>query len=324
LAGPETSALRLLARAVAAGRWERPFLLLGRGPARDAAAYAFAKAVLCGGRAEDAGEACNACGPCTRFARDLHPDLHRLLPEKGRATIGVEAVEELQARLSLRPVEGRAAAAVVPGAEALTPQAQNALLKTLEEPPPRTAFVLTAAAPRALLDTVRSRCATVRLPPLPDDGVRAEARRLGAPQEGAGIAAAAAGWDPALLEDAIEDGIVEAGAILSRAFAPARDRGDGTDAAAAWVRGKGGPLEGQRGRLRAALRVLLALHVPGDAPGLPGPLRAPYNGIPPGARRARLAALGEARERVERNVDPAGVLEGLSFAFRTADKGGQG
>jgi hypothetical protein len=321
----------VLRAAVAAGSWDRPFLLLGRGAARDEAAEAFAKAVLCAGREPGAHAACGACGPCGRFARGLHPDFHRLLPLKGRATVGVESVEALQAALSLRPVEGRGCVAVVPDAEALTAQAQNALLKTLEEPPPRTALVLTAAAPRALLPTVRSRCVSLRFPPVPAAEVLEAARRAGATAESAGALAAAAGGDPVRLPDAAKEGAAEAAPVLARAFAPlrrGRDPLEGLDPATAWVRGRGGALEEQRERLRMALRVLLALHAGsrgagrtgGDAAAaLPPALRAEYNGLPAAALRARLAALGEARERVERNVDPAGILEALAVSFRDAD-----
>jgi len=299
LAGAD-AARRVLRAALAAGRWGRPFLLLGRGEDRDAAAREFLRGVLCAARPAASGASCGACGSCGRFDRGLHPDFHLLLPEKGRATVGVDAVEGLQRALSLRPAEGRGTAALVPGAERLTPQAQNALLKTLEEPPPRTALVLTAAAPRALLPTVRSRCASVRLPPLPLGSLLEEA----------------AGGDPAVLE--------EAAGALAAAFAPGprgADPLEGLDPVSSWVRGRGSPLEEQRERLRMAIRLLLGLHMPRDSGEVPAPLRAGYNALPPAARGARLAALGTARERVERNVDPAGILEALAVAVREADRG---
>jgi len=301
----ESTVQRVLRSAVAAGRWDRPFLLVGMGEARDAAAVSFLQAILCEEREGGDGTACGSCGSCARFRRGIHPDFHRLVPEKGRVTIGVEAVEALQSALSLRSMEGRGAAALVPDAEALTPQAQNALLKTLEEPPPRTALVLTAAAPRALLPTVRSRCVALRLPPVP----RAE---MIAAAGGSAALAAAAGWDPVRVPAAVEEGAGEADALFSRAFAPRAPSGDpleGLEPAAAWVKGKGGTLEEQRERLRMGLRMLLAAHGGGG----------PYAALARAALRRRLAALGEARERVERNVDPAGILEALAVAMRAGD-----
>ncbi len=242
--------------------------------------------------------------------------------------MGVESVEALQEALSLRPVEGRGTVALVPDAEGLTAQAQNSLLKTLEEPPPRTALVLTAAAPRALLPTVRSRCLSLRFPPVPAAELLAAARRAGAAPGDAGALAAAAGGDPVGLAGAAEEGAAAAAHILARAFAPlrrGRDPFDGLDPAAAWVRGKGGALEEQRERLRMAIRLVLAFHAPGreeaeeGGPALPDGVRAAYNDLPAASRRERLAALGIARERVERNVDPAGILEALAWSFRAAD-----
>lgn len=322
-------ALGLLRAAVAAERWDRPFLLLGRGPAPEAAAREAARAVLCPGRPAGSGEACGACGSCHRFARDLHPDFHLLAASKGRVSIGVDAVEELQQRLSMRPLEGRATVALVPGAGDLTAQAQNALLKTLEEPPPRTALLLTADAPRALLDTVRSRCAALRFPAPSRAALRGEALRLGGGPAAGDLLEAAAAGDPGALAEAAAEGLAEAAPAIARAFAPSprgggpgpRDPLEGIEAGAAWVRGKGGTLEEQRVRLRLALRLLLSLHAGG---GGGGEAAAPFRSLRPRARDARLAALGLARERVERNVDPVGILESLAVACARADAGRAG
>jgi len=238
----------------------------------------------------------------------------------------VDAVEALLGRLALRPVEGRAAAVLVAGAETVTDQAQNALLKTLEEPPPRTLILLTAAAGRALLPTVRSRCAVLRLPPLPAAEILRLASEGGRDPREAGLLATAAAGDPAAVEEAAEEKVPEASAGIARAFRPRgmAGRGDpleGIAEAAGWVKGRGGTLEGQRRRLRLMLRLLLAIHAPGGASVLPGDLAAAYNGLPAGARRARLLALAAARERVERFVDPAGILEALAAAAAAADIG---
>ena len=321
---PEPRAAALLRASVAAERWDRPFLLVGRGPDRDGAARATARAVLCRGRRPGSGDACGACGACHRFDRDLHPDFHLLAPAKNRVSIGVDAVEELQRALALRPVEGGNAAALVPAAEELTPQAQNALLKTLEEPPPRTALLLTVAAPRALLATVLSRCVVLRFPPPPRAEFAAAAARGGGAAAAGGILAVGAAGDPAALVEAAEEGLAAAAPALARAFAPGAPRRDplaSLEPAAAWVKGQGSTLEDQRRRLRMALRLLLALHTGGTAGGggLPAELAAPYAALTRRARDGRLAALGTARERVERNVDPGGILEALAVEGASAD-----
>ena len=320
----ESAPARMLAASIAAGRWDRPFLLVGpAGPARDALARGFGAAVLCTGRADGAGRACGGCGSCHRVGRDLHGDFHALLPGKGRTSVGVDQVEALQAAIALKPVEGHGAVVLIPDAERLTGSAQNALLKTLEEPPPATAMLLMVSAPRALLDTVRSRCAVLRLPPADGALLREAARRGGADPVAAAVLAVAAGSEEGRLEEARESGIDGEAAALAAFLRPGsrgKDPLEGLDGPVAWVRGASGGLEGQRGRLRMALRVLLALHLPEGAPGaLPPPLGSGYATLTPHERRSRLGALGEARERVEQNVDPAGILEGLAFAVARAD-----
>lgn len=106
---------------------------------------------------------CMACGGCRMAAADSHPDLLRLAPEPGKKTIGVEGVRSLLVSLSSAPARGKNRAVLIFCAERLTEKAQNALLKTLEEPPERTVFLL-AGNDNGLLPTVRSRCLTLRLP----------------------------------------------------------------------------------------------------------------------------------------------------------------
>lgn len=113
---------------------------------------------------------CGDCAPCRRFLAGSHPDVHRIAAQK---RVGVDAVRELIAALHAAPYEGGWRAAVIEQARALTPQAQNALLKTLEEPPARTVFLLTAVSESQLLPTVRSRCQIARLGPLPEAEVAA-------------------------------------------------------------------------------------------------------------------------------------------------------
>ena len=80
--------------------------------------------------------------------------------EKG--TITVEMAREIIGQASYRPFEARRRVVVVDDADSLQPAAQNALLKTLEEPPPSSMFVLVTARPDSLLETVRSRCPRIR------------------------------------------------------------------------------------------------------------------------------------------------------------------
>ena len=97
--------------------------------------------------------------------------------------IRVDEVRALSRRLALVAARGRRKIAVLAPAEAMNERAQNTLLKTLEEPPPATTFLLVSEQPDALLATVRSRCARVQLAPLPEKVLVAELVKRGAPAD---------------------------------------------------------------------------------------------------------------------------------------------
>jgi len=123
---------------------------------------------------DPASRPCRACRACRLVAAGNHPDLHRLMPEGpgGQVVIGdarearaARGVRDLLRDLALLPVEGGARVAIVEGAGQMNEDAQNALLKTLEEPSPGVTIVLCVDREELLLPTVRSRCARVRLGP---------------------------------------------------------------------------------------------------------------------------------------------------------------
>ena len=110
-------------------------------------------------------DACGACAACARIARGVHPDV--IVVEPGElGSIKIEQVRDLIGRAAYRPFEGRRRVVIVDDADALTVEAQNALLKSLEEPPSATVFVLVSALADSLLPTVRSRCPRLRFVPL--------------------------------------------------------------------------------------------------------------------------------------------------------------
>ncbi|MCS6931095.1 MAG: DNA polymerase III subunit delta' [Acetobacteraceae bacterium] len=117
-----------------------------------------------------------------RIAAGAHPDLRVLSPEAGergvKRIIRVEDARAVPRFLSLTPAEGGWRGVLVDEAEAMNAEAQNALLKTLEEPPPRSVLVLTSHAPDRLLPTIRSRCRRLELFPLPEAEVAAMLERL--------------------------------------------------------------------------------------------------------------------------------------------------
>jgi len=102
-------------------------------------------------------DACGVCRSCERIARGVHVDVIQVEADD-RASIKIDVIRDVLERTAYRPFEGRRRVVIVRDADALEPAAQNALLKSLEEPPPGTIFILTTAVPGALLPTVRSRC----------------------------------------------------------------------------------------------------------------------------------------------------------------------
>jgi DNA polymerase-3 subunit delta' len=183
----QPGAVALLQRAIAQDRPAHAYAFVGpAGVGRRLTAMAFAQAALC------SQHGCGACVTCRRVAAGTYPDCQVLVPTpprdnpKGLPTIRIEQVRELERAASLAPLEGRRKVFILDDAERMTLPTAQALLKTLEEPPPRTHLVLIIQNPRALPPTVLSRCQRVRFGPL---GGPATAELL----EGRGVPAAVSG-----------------------------------------------------------------------------------------------------------------------------------
>ncbi|PXW47981.1 DNA polymerase III delta prime subunit [Erwinia sp. AG740] len=119
-------------------------------------AYAFSRWLLC--QQPEGAKSCGRCHSCELMSAGTHPDWHTLSPEKGKHSLGVDAVRDALEPVYQRSRQGGAKVVWLPLAESLTEAAANALLKTLEEPPAHTYFLLGCRAPGQLLATLRSRC----------------------------------------------------------------------------------------------------------------------------------------------------------------------
>jgi DNA polymerase III delta' subunit len=154
-----------LRRAIERGRVPHAYLFSGPpgAPMYDTA-LALATALSC---MRARGEGCppgdDACTACAKIAGGIHPDVVTLVREGAAQIVPIESVRnQVIARMGLPPHEGELRVFIVEEATSLAPPAANALLKTLEEPPARTLFVLCTTAPEQLLPTIRSRCQRVR------------------------------------------------------------------------------------------------------------------------------------------------------------------
>lgn len=138
-----------LARARGANTVHGAYLFEGPpGTGKAEVAEWFARLLLCKGAPAGASDPCGKCHDCRLLATDSHPDLHRVEPDG--AWIKVEAVRELRAALGLVANERGRRVGLVLEAEKLRVEAANALLKTLEEPPPDTVLLLVTSSVHAL------------------------------------------------------------------------------------------------------------------------------------------------------------------------------
>lgn len=109
------------------------------------------------------GVGCGTCTACEKIAAGIHPDVVTLVREGAAQIVPIESVRsQVIGRIGLPPHEGPVRVFIVEEATALAPPAANALLKTLEEPPGQTLFVLCTTSAEQLLPTIRSRCQRVR------------------------------------------------------------------------------------------------------------------------------------------------------------------
>ena len=135
---------------------------------RSLAAFVIAM-LLC--RGENAP--CQNCLSCRKMKHGAHPDWMTIAPEGDKKSIGVDQIRRLRSLANLTPNEAPRRVCMIPDAELMTVEAQNALLKLMEEPPPSLVLICTVRSNEALLETLVSRMTPVRMRALqPDDIVR--------------------------------------------------------------------------------------------------------------------------------------------------------
>jgi DNA polymerase-3 subunit delta' len=185
----------LLRRAWAGGRLAQAYCFTGpSGVGKRTTALALAQAVNClapvsAGPAQDA---CGTCRSCRRIAAGQHPDVVLLTPQE-KTVITIEQVREVAARSAMRAYEGNVKVWIVDPADQMQEPAANAFLKTLEEPPSRSLFILLTSAVSRLLATIRSRCQEVRFDPVGEEALQIILMRHGRSAEEAAAVVSLAG-----------------------------------------------------------------------------------------------------------------------------------
>lgn len=316
LLGQDTAKATLL-RALESGRVHHAYRFEGpEGVGKELAAFSLAQALVC----ERGPLACGECSACERAVTlsdeepsvPRHPDV--ILVQRGlykgvigageAAGISIEQIRRVVLdRAGFPPHEARNLVFIVRDAEELTPQAANALLKTLEEPTPRTYFVLLTSRPRRLLDTIRSRTLPVRFGPLPESVLRKILKDRGLDENVAPFAQGSAALALLVAEPERQK---EREAFVASAF----EALDAKDLVLALKFA-----EGHRGE-RRELSELLGYF----AQELAGRAKQVVSSEPERALRLaeRHRVVLEALTELEKNVQPALVLEAMMVRLREA------
>lgn len=140
---------------IRSGRAAHAYILSGpTGSGKHTAARQICAAIACTDRNGDLP--CGQCSQCHKILTDISADV-RVIRKEGRATIGVDQIRTMKEELYITPNDGDCKFYIIEDAHTMTPQAQNALLLSLEEPPEFVTFLLLTTDPAALLETIRSR-----------------------------------------------------------------------------------------------------------------------------------------------------------------------
>ncbi len=158
----QTQGVQLLQRSLARGRLGHAYLFTGQ-QLEELETYArtLAKTLNCRQPVRTDGVAtdcCDECLSCRKIDQETHQDVHWARPESKSRVVTVEQMRDLTREIQLKPAEAEHKVAIIAAADRLNPQAANAFLKTLEEPPARSVLILLSTDSQRILETILSRC----------------------------------------------------------------------------------------------------------------------------------------------------------------------
>ncbi len=160
-----------LKRDIASGRLAHAYIIEGaKGCGKRTLAKLICQAVSC----RDANAPCMKCTSCDKIERWQSPDVIPVVPEEDKVQLGVDVIRRVREEAVFAPIDLPKKFYVITEADAMNSQAQNALLKILEEPPPHVMFLLLSENADLLLSTVRSRAPILRLEALPDGIIKSK------------------------------------------------------------------------------------------------------------------------------------------------------
>jgi DNA polymerase-3 subunit delta' len=326
----QSRAKEFLTQAITGGRLPHALLLTGpEGIGKQVLALELARLLLCFER-----RACGRCPGCVQVEARSHPELHLVQKVADRRGILLEQVHELQQALALKPLESERQVAIIVDAHDLSLEAQDALLKTLEEPPRSSLLVLLTHRPEMLRSTIRSRCQTVRCERLSTDELKTAAARaeLSVPD---GFPWSLARGQMTRLERLLGADLLAVRSLLLELLTRGHELAPATLAArlGSWAAAEreeaGGSRARERERLREALVLLLelardaCLAQQGAATDwiwhsdLVAPLTAAHGLSDPELVDDLLTLVLEALDSLARNVDPTLVAEYLALSWQS-------